>query len=85
MEVIDKAISLMYEYKNNKDRLTLLEALHLTEKLLNYQQSKRRTSDIPMDCVACDNIFYSSNSRVIYCPECRAKIAKEKYKNRKAK
>lgn len=34
MEVIDKAISLMYEYKNNKDRLTLLEALHLTEK--NY-------------------------------------------------
>ena len=90
MEVVDRAIILLYEYKLENDKLKLLEALHLCEKLANvYHKTNERKMIYTVKCSVCNKMFESVYKSSLYCPECfdirQAKNKKDRYLKQKAR
>lgn len=75
MEVIDKIILLLYDYKNTGDRATLIEALHFTEKLADVSiKPKEFKNWVILTCSNCKEVYHNATKNSKICPECAAKL-----------
>lgn len=84
MEVVDKVISLLNDYKNTGDRFTVLEALHYVEKLADINMKPKARKDmVKLVCGECSFEYYSKFDNSVYCPECKLKHKREKQRERK--
>ena len=87
MEVIDKTILLLQEYKKNRKHIALCDAIHFIEKLLNLGCRPKVNKDIKnLKCEYCGIMFASKRNDTKYCEECRYLRVLSRYKEiRKAK